>query len=190
MDAVVQSATSEAWIRVSDEMINNIGYNKSKSNKSINRSHLFRLVKKNYKKDNEYKLTFEKVNKNNKLKLEMTQTCFDDLLRKTHDLRNKKQKTEKHYVYVLHNPMYSYYGPNVYKIGYSANIERRVTDYATSYIEESTIVYYKEVLSQECEPLVHKVMDVYRIKANCEFFDCPLEEVIMFIENVSTTWTN
>ena len=80
--------------------------------------------------------------------------------------------------------MYLHHGPNVYKIGYSTDINRRVTDYTTSYIDEWTIVYSKEVTSKECEMRLHKLMDVYRVKPNREFFDCPLEHVKRFIDTL------
>ena len=81
--------------------------------------------------------------------------------------------------------MFLHYGYNVYKIGYSTNVDRRVTDYATGYIEESQIVYSKEVVSRECETQLHKLMDTYRITPNREFFDCPLDRIKQFIETLA-----
>ena len=112
----------------------------------------------------------------------MPQATYEDLLRKTHNLRAKQNQTEKHYIYVLHNSMFLHHGPNVYKIGYSKNIERRVQNYTTSYIDDPEIVYCKEVASQECEKQLHRLMDAYRIKKTREFFDCPLPKIIEFIE--------
>ena len=180
------------WIVLSDKMINDVGYKSCRSNKSSNRSHLFSFIRKTYKKDEEYKATKVKVSKKMherggaqyKLVLEMTQSAYSDLLRKTHDLRTNKKKEGKHYVYVLHNPMFLYYGNNVYKIGYSANVERRVTGYSTGYIEESKIVYSRVVSSRECEQRLHKIMDVYRVNPKREFFNCPLEQVIKLIDTL------
>ena len=116
--------------------------------------------------------------------LEMTRSAYDDILLKTRELRTKKTKKVRHFIYVLHNPMFLYYGPNVYKIGYSKNIEQRLIGYTTSYPKKSTIVYSKEVANQECEPRLHKIMDAFRMEPNREFFDCPLSQVKEFIESL------
>ena len=55
--------------------------------------------------------------------------------------KRNREEQEKGYVYVFSNPMYSYYGENVYKIGYSKEPEKRVHDFDTGYPEETTIVY-------------------------------------------------
>ena len=112
----------------------------------------------------------------------MTTATYNDLLIKTRQIRTNKTEIEKHYIYVLHNPVFLHYGPNVYKIGYSKNVERRVRDYITFYIDEPEIVYRKEVTSQDCETQLHRLMDAYRIKKTREFFDCPLQKIIEFIE--------
>ena len=104
----------------------------------------------------------------------MTRAAYDDLLVQTRNLRTKKIKTEKHYIYVMHNPVFLHYGPNVYKIGYSKIVERRMHDYFTSYIDEPEIVYRREVVSQDCEKQLHRLMESYRVKKTREFFDCPL----------------
>ena len=114
----------------------------------------------------------------------MTQSAYDDAFLKTRELRTKKTKKVRHFIYVLHNPMFLYYGPNVYKIGYSKNIEQRLIGYTTSYPKISTIVYSKEVASQECEPRLHKIMDAFRMEPNREFFDCHLSQVKEFIESL------
>ena len=74
--------------------------------------------------------------------------------------------------------MFLHYGPNVYKIGYSKNVERRVTDYETGYVEPSTVVFSKEVPSKQCERKLHKIMTEYCI------FNCPLSRVKQFIETL------
>ena len=91
----------------------------------------------------------------------MTQVTYDDLLIKTHVLRVKKTATSKHYIYVLHNSMFLH---------------------PTCYIDEPEIVYRKEVTSQECETQLHRLMDAYHIKKTREFYDCPLQQIIEFIE--------
>ena len=107
----------------------------------------------------------------------MTLSAYNDLLKKTYDLCNNKTKDVKHYLYVMHNPIFLHYGKDVYKIGYSTNVQWCATDYSTGYIEESKIVYYKEVMSRECETRLYKIMDVYRMNPKRDFFNCPLEQV-------------
>ena len=119
-----QSEEPQQWIRLTDEMINNIGF-KNESNKKVNhRTHLFTCVKSQFVKDEESRLTVLKDHPHNKQVLEMTKAAYDILLIKTHSLRNKKQKVKKHFIYVLHNPMCLHYGPNVCKIGYSNDVNR------------------------------------------------------------------
>ena len=190
MEQIEQQTPQIEWIHISDDMINNIGYAKAKSNKSSHRSHLSRFIKNRYKHNIEYKMKSVKVTRStrggahHKHEIHMTQTAYNDLLQKTHDLRVKPKHVKSHFVYVMHNPMYLHYGCNVYKVGYSENVDRRVTDYATGYVEESEIVYSKQVASRDCEMQLHKLMDSYRINPNREFFNCPLDRIIQFIETL------
>ena len=72
--------------------------------------------------------------------------------------KRKREEQEKGYVYVFSNPMYTYYGENVYKIGYSKDPEKRVRDFDTSYPEETTIVYtYKHERARVLEQSVRHV---------------------------------
>jgi hypothetical protein len=187
MEQIEQQIPPIEWIHVSDDMINNIGYAKTKSNKSSHRSNLSRFIKKRYKHNIEYKTTRVKSTKggaHHKHEIYMTQIAYNDLLQKTNDLRTKPKHVKTHFIYVMHNPMYLHYGCNVYKVGYSENVDRRVTDYATGYVEESEIVYSKQVASRDCEMQVHKLMDSYRINSSREFFNCPLDRIIQFIETL------
>ena len=178
---VIGETEHNVWIEITDDMIKHVGY-KSKGSTGNDRTNLFTFIKRTYKKDIQYKLTKHSRGGHTKLLLEMTQATYDDLLIKTHKLRTKNTKTEKHYIYVMHNPVFLHYGPNVYKIGYSKNVERRMRDYFTSYIDEPEIVYRREVVSQDCEKQLHRLMESYRVKKTREFFDCPLQNIIEYIE--------
>ena len=150
MESMVETEHN-TWIEITDDMIKNVGF-KSKSGKGNERTNLFTFIKKNYKNDTQYRFKTFKSSKigsggHTKLILEMTQVTYDDLLIKTHVLRVKKTATSKHYIYVLHNSMFLHHGPNVYKIGYSKNVEQRTYGYTTCYIDEPEIVYRKEVTS-------------------------------------------
>ena len=86
MEQIEQQTPPIEWIHVSDDMINNIGYAKAKSNKSSHRSHLSRFIKNRYKNNIEYKMTKVKITKNtrgeahHKHEIYMTQTAYNDLL--------------------------------------------------------------------------------------------------------------
>ena len=183
MEVIVETEHN-SWIEITDDMIKDVGYKSKVKRKDNERTNLFTFIKKNYKKDTQYKFTTLQSAKigsggHNKLVLEMTQVTYNDLLIKTHNLRARKNQTERHYIYVLHNSMFLHHGPNVYKIGYSKNVERRIHNYTTSYIDEPEIVYRREVTSQDSETQLHRLI---RIKKTREFFDCPLPKIIEFIE--------
>ena len=67
--------------------------------------------------------------------------------------------------------MFLHYAPNVYKIGYSKNIKKRLLAYTTCYIHNSTIMYSKELTSWECKTDLHKIMGAFCIEHDPEFFD-------------------
>ena len=106
------------------------------------------------------------------------------LLIKPHSLRNKKQELKKHFIYVLHNPMYLHYGPNVYKIGYSNDVNRRLGDYKTPYVEDSKIIYSKQVSSQQCDARLRRIMKKYCMNPKREFFDCELSVIKKYINSL------
>jgi len=97
--------------------------------------------------------------------------------------KRKREEQEKGYVYVFSNPIYSYYGENVYKIGYSKEPEKRVRDFDTSYPEETTIVYtYKHERARVLEQSVHKALDMFRLFPNREFFKCSVPTIREIVE--------
>ena len=184
----MESSGETQWIVVDDEMITKMGY-KNKGNNNHDRDSLFRVIKKNYENNTDYKFSNLKRKKtgsgpHNKLTLEMTQSAYEDLVLKTREVRMKKIRPQKHFIYVLHNPVFLHYGPNVYKIGYSTNVKDRLKSYSTYYIQKSRMLYSKEVTSKECEAQLHDIMAAYRVEKNREFFDCPLSQVKEFIESL------
>jgi hypothetical protein len=97
---------------------------------------------------------------------------------------NNKLKTEikdKGYIYVLHNDMF---GPNVYKIGCSANPERRLKDYSTAYVNPCSLKYVSKLFDYKynAEKKIFKLIDKYRIRSNREFFNLELDELINNIQ--------
>ena len=84
----------------------------------------------------------------------------------------------------MHNPMYLHYGPNVYKVGYSDDVKRRQSDFKTGYLEDSTIVYYKEVSSRNYDARLRKLMKKHRMSSKREFFDCELSVIKKYINSL------
>ena len=102
--------------------------------------------------------------------------------------KRKREEQEKGYVYVFSNPMYAYYGENVYKIGYSKEPEKRVRDFDTSYPEETTIVYtYKHDRARTLEQTVHKALDIFRLFPNREFSSVPYQRYVISSSFSETT---
>ena len=146
-------------------MIEQIGFTEHKN--------LYRNLKKNFIKTQDYTLKIIRYRHSIrfcKYRLDMTQTAYDELLRLTHKLRTSKKRTGPGFVYILHNPVFQYYGPNVYKVGYSCDTMRRKSDGSSMLLEDS-------------------VSSVYALRANSmkktrEFFDCPLDTIKKMIDEL------
>lgn len=52
-----------------------------------------------------------------------------------YDINNGK----KGYIYCLYNEVYQHYGKDVYKLGMTKNIKKRLTGYTTAYLYDSEI---------------------------------------------------
>ena len=164
-----------AWIEITDEMMKKIGF----QGKSKQKFNLCRHVRKQFKKNKDYRMT--QVGGRNKMMLEMKQASYDKLLLNTHKLREAHEPV-RCFVYIMHNPIFKYYGPNVYKVGYSNDPMRRKNDDSTILLEDSIIVYQREVPSKSYERKVHKLLGNYRMKKTKEFFDCPINVIKTAIE--------
>lgn len=188
----LESMTDDEWFEITDKVINFIGYKSSSSNPCHNRSNLFGCVRKKFIEHEEYRITHEKIKKlgrgrggaHVKVILEMTKSVCIKLLQITFELRINSKKAKSHFVYVLHNPMFLHYGPDVYKVGYTQDTNARVKAFSTGYLEPSTMVYYKQVPSKRCELKLHKMMSKYRLSEDREFFDCPLPMIKDFMEQL------
>ena len=90
------------------------------------------------------------------------------------------------YIYILWNDMYKFYGDNVFKIGRTTDIQKRINCYTTVYIKPSEIKY----ISIKCdnyviaEMLIFDLLKNNRIVNNREFFKINLNETIKIIEEV------
>ena len=171
--------TTVSWIHVTDEMIEQIGFTEHKN--------LYRNLKKNFIKTQDYTLKIIRYRHSIrfcKYRLDMTQTAYDELLRLTHKLRTSKKRTGPGFVYILHNPVFQYYGPNVYKVGYSCDTMRRKSDGSSMLLEDSVILYQREVPCMRYERIAHKKLAQYRMKKTREFFDCPLDTIKKMIDEL------
>jgi len=90
------------------------------------------------------------------------------------------------YVYVLFNNAFKQYGENVYKIGCTNNIEKRINSYVTGYLDKSEIKYKTEKIKHydKVEKVIHHELKEFRIKKRREFFNCSLEVIKECIEKV------
>ena len=175
--AETEDFSSNEWVEITNEMIKNIGFQGKRYQKY--RQSVFRHVRKQFKKNKDYRMT--QVGGRNKMMLEMKQASYDKLLLNTHKLREAREPV-RCFVYIMHNPIFQYYGPNVYKVGYSNDPMRRKNDDSTILLEDSSIVYQREVPSKSYERKVHKLLGNYRMKKTKEFFDCPINVIKTAIE--------
>ena len=61
------------------------------------------------------------------------------------------------YIYILWNDMYKFYGDNVFKIGRTTDIQKRINFYTTAYIKPSEIKY----ISIKCDNCVLAEMLIF-----------------------------
>lgn len=96
------------------------------------------------------------------------------------DLIKNTKESKRGHLYCLTNKMYNYYGDNVYKCGMAQNIERRLNDYTTYYIEKCEVKYKTEILNymDRAEMDLFELLDQYRCAENREFFKCDLNIII------------
>jgi len=97
------------------------------------------------------------------------------------------EETEKGYIYILWNNMYNFYGENVYKIGCTADFNKRIDSYTTSYLEPCEFKYVTDstLYYKLAEKIIHFELKEYRLSPKREFFKCPLETAIETINRVT-----
>ena len=77
--------------------------------------------------------------------------------------------------------MFSYYGTNVYKVGYTENLKQRMKGYIG--IPERKYVYTKEVDSINDEQKTHALLRPFQLFDDHKLFYAPLEVII---ESINT----
>lgn len=90
--------------------------------------------------------------------------------------KDKLDNGEKGYIYCLYNEVFEHYGKNVYKLGMSNNVKKRLNGYTTSFLDDSKILVQSKELSNRslAEEILFHLLGQYRIKTNREFFKCEL----------------
>ena len=80
-------------------------------------------------------------------------------------------------LYCIHNEMYDYYGKDVYKLGMTFNMSKRMGYYTTSYLTKPTIILKSKSYTnyKMAEKILFYYLRQYRIKQNREFFKCSLD---------------
>jgi len=101
----------------------------------------------------------------------------------------KSKEPQKGYLYCLYNEMFNFYGKNVYKLGETNNIKKRLNSYTTNYIKKSEIILLSKELPDKklAEKILFSLLNNHRICKKREFFDCELEkikEAINKVENI------
>ncbi len=96
-------------------------------------------------------------------------------------------ETKKGYLYCLYNEMFNYYGDNVYKLGETANIEKRLPSYTTPYLVPPVIKHTSDLLddSQLAEKILFFELRECRVADNREFFRCELSKIKNVIDYIS-----
>lgn len=91
------------------------------------------------------------------------------------------------HLYCLFNKMYKAYGDNVYKLGHTSNPAKRITDYMTSYIDDSEYKYVSERRfenSLKAERILFFLLRRNRLRKNREFFSVNIDDIIETIKRV------
>lgn len=80
-------------------------------------------------------------------------------------------------LYCIHNEMYAFYGPNVYKLGESGDINKRMYSYTTPYLEDVVVKHQTATIrnKQLAENILFCMLAGYRMKSSREFFNCNVE---------------
>ena len=102
------------------------------------------------------------------------------------------KEPKKGYIYCLYNEMFNFYGKNVYKLGETNNIKKRLNSYTTNYIKKSEIILLSKELPNKklAEKILFSLLNNHRICKKREFFDCELEKIKEAINKVENIFDN
>jgi len=91
------------------------------------------------------------------------------------------------YIYCTHNETYFYYGENVFKLGETGDLDKRLAGYSAYAFVPSVIKYSSDLLadSQLAEKILFHELKEYRMASNREYFNCNLQKIIDTIDYIS-----
>ncbi len=92
------------------------------------------------------------------------------------------------WLYCLYNECFKAYGESVYKLGRTKNLQQRLSQYTTSYIQPSHFVCvsgrrFRD--SRKAEAVLFFVLRKYRIVENREFFHVPSMQIQHILDRLS-----
>lgn len=102
-------------------------------------------------------------------------------------MNNQLSEDKSGHLYCLYNKMYLTYGDDVFKLGHTSNPVKRITDYMTSYIDESEYKYVTERRfenSLKAERILFFLLRRNRLRKNREFFKSPVDDIIDTMKRV------
>ncbi len=101
-------------------------------------------------------------------------------------LKHKLKYPDAGYLYILFNSIFSQYGNDVYKLGRTNNLNNRLKNYTTSFIEPSTFLYTSRVFhsSIKAERILFFILRKQRIREKREFFNIQLDNAISTIKRI------
>ena len=104
----------------------------------------------------------------------------------TYYLTNKLKYPDAGYLYILFNSIFKQYGENVYKLGRTNNLNNRLKNYTTSFIDPSSYLYTSRVFhsSVKAERILFFILRKQRIRDKREFFHIQLENAISTIKKI------
>ena len=100
-------------------------------------------------------------------------------------MTDTKEIKEGH-IYIIFNEVFNYYGDNVFKLGKAMDIEKRLSGYTTSYIDNTEVKFLSELCCDYslAELIIFDRLKSSRIKHNREFFKGNINDFILIIEDV------
>jgi hypothetical protein len=93
---------------------------------------------------------------------------------------------KKGVLYVLHHPSFASYGPDVYKLGQTKNIQQRLKGYATSFVGECKFLYVTQEF-QDCtqaERILFYLLRTERLASNREFFNLSFPRIKLIMQKL------
>jgi prophage antirepressor-like protein len=115
------------------------------------------------------------VNKKLKLKLKNLNKKIK-LLEKQNEILKKNMTKNKYpkgmYIYILEDN-------NLYKIGYTNDLQKRINNYNIGKANKAEYKYYRKTkCGLEIEKCMKSILNKYIYKSNKEFYDCKLDKII------------